>query len=407
MSEVETPLPRSKTKRFDDRREQILHAALRVLNRKGIKGMTFADVASRVGLNTSSVIYYFKSKEVLALACFEHGFERMGRMISEAARQPDPPSRVATLIQLHFDILAQVRRKEIPPTVIFSDIRSLTPDLRPPMDEAFFGMLGEVAKLFSVPGQGTALSSHDYVRANLLLEQLFWSLAWTPRYDVEDLPRVSAQMFDILSRGLAQGNTWAPAEVPDKNWEDQDDAREAFLRVATDLINERGYRGASVNDISARLNVTKGAFYHHNANKDDVVVNCFLRSFDVVKSAQLASRTVPGSEMDRLAGATCLLLRRQMKGEAQLLRTSALQALPENLRTEMVFAADRVAHRFSGMISDGAKDGSIRIVDPYLAANVVNSSINAAADLSWMDPKPGDDMVEFYARLSLNGLFSA
>ena len=40
--------------------------------------------------------------------------------------------------------------------------------------------------------------------------------------------------------------------------------QEAFLRAATQLINAHGYSGASVERISAELNVTKGAFYHHN-----------------------------------------------------------------------------------------------------------------------------------------------
>ena len=45
----------------------------------------------------------------------------------------------------------------------------------------------------------------------------------------------------------------------------------AFLKAATRQINEHGYRGASVDRISASLNVTKGAFYHHNEAKDDLV----------------------------------------------------------------------------------------------------------------------------------------
>ena len=55
-------------------------------------------------------------------------------------------------------------------------------------------------------------------------------------------------------------------------------ASDAFLQAATFLINEQGYRGASVEKISARLNVTKGSFYHYNDNKDDLVANCFERS---------------------------------------------------------------------------------------------------------------------------------
>ena len=34
--------------------------------------------------------------------------------------------------------------------------------------------------------------------------------------------------------------------------------------------------------ISARLNVTKGAFYHYNEDKDDLVKACFDRSFEIM-----------------------------------------------------------------------------------------------------------------------------
>ncbi len=63
----------------------------------------------------------------------------------------------------------------------------------------------------------------------------------------------------------------------------QSAAQETFLIAATRLINERGYRGASVEKISERLNVTKGSFYYHHDTKDDLVVACFKRSFDTMR----------------------------------------------------------------------------------------------------------------------------
>ena len=54
----------------------------------------------------------------------------------------------------------------------------------------------------------------------------------------------------------------------------------AFLLAATRLINELGYRGASVQRIASELNVTKGSFYHHLDAKDDLVAACYRRSFD-------------------------------------------------------------------------------------------------------------------------------
>ena len=43
------------TRRFREKREAILAAAAEAINEQSAKGMTFADVARRVGLNTTSV----------------------------------------------------------------------------------------------------------------------------------------------------------------------------------------------------------------------------------------------------------------------------------------------------------------------------------------------------------------
>ncbi len=57
--------------------------------------MTFADVARRVGLNTTSVTYYFKRKEDLAQACFEHTLETLQEMLDDALGEATPDARVA------------------------------------------------------------------------------------------------------------------------------------------------------------------------------------------------------------------------------------------------------------------------------------------------------------------------
>jgi hypothetical protein len=105
-------------------------------------------------------------------------------------------------------------------------------------------------------------------------------------------------MLDILINGLAGGErAWAPSPIEALTpplADPHDAAREIFLVAATRLINQRGYRGASVEDISAQLNVTKGSFYHHTEGTDDLVVDCFNRSFDVMRRAQLATRDLPG-----------------------------------------------------------------------------------------------------------------
>ena len=45
---------------------------------------------------------------------------------------------------------------------------------------------------------------------------------------------------------------------------------------------------SKVEKISEQLNVTKGSFYHHNDAKDELVVECFERTFEGISEAAKA-----------------------------------------------------------------------------------------------------------------------
>ena len=112
-------------------------------------------------------------------------------------------------------------------------------------------------------------------------------------------------MYDIFVHGLAApGRSWQPQplslDAVLQSSAQELTPRETFLIAATRLINEQGYRGASVEKISSRLNVTKGSFYHHHEAKDELVVDCFKRSFEVMRRVQ---RAVGEGEQDELVEA--------------------------------------------------------------------------------------------------------
>src|SRR3546814_7564882 len=70
--------------------------------------MTFADVARRVGLNTTSVTYYFKRKDDLAAACFEHTLDTLMAMLDEAQREPTPETRVSRYLATNLERFARI-----------------------------------------------------------------------------------------------------------------------------------------------------------------------------------------------------------------------------------------------------------------------------------------------------------
>jgi AcrR family transcriptional regulator len=131
------PIAPASTTRYAKKRDAIIAAATPIINCGGVKGMTLADVAARVGLITTSVTYYFKRKEDLSAACFLDGIARLDALVGEALTEPTPPERLARLIGLYLDLHRRVRQGEAPPIAVFSDIRALGEPNRATVATAF------------------------------------------------------------------------------------------------------------------------------------------------------------------------------------------------------------------------------------------------------------------------------
>jgi AcrR family transcriptional regulator len=198
------------TARFRRKRDAILAAAAEAINEQSAKGMTFADVARRVGLNTTSVTYYFKRKEDLAAAAFEHTLEYLLTMLDTAMTEPDPPARVARYLQLNFARLRRIERGEERPLAVLSDLRATE---EPARGRLMAGWREVFRRTRGLWGEPTGRAAKDLLgaRAHVLLENTFWLPAWLRRYEPEQYDRVEARLMDLFAHGLATpGATWAP-----------------------------------------------------------------------------------------------------------------------------------------------------------------------------------------------------
>lgn len=398
------------TARYARKKETILAAATAILNRQGVRGMTLADVAAKVGLNTTSVTYYYRKKDDLAAACFMRGLERFEAMVEEAAAESTPAARILKFLDLYLDLNRQVRLGEATPLTSFTEIKALKEPLRGSVIGAFNDLFRRVRSFFDDPSLAHLDKRQRNARTHLLMEQVFWSGRWLRRYDVEDYGRVRDRMGDILLNGLpAGGRAWTPQPLPDPTPLSPEglEWRETFLVAATRLINQRGYRGASVEDISAALNVTKGSFYHHHEDKDALVAECFERTFTVTRRSQLDARDLPADSWTQLVSTAAGLTTYQLSEHGPLLRASSLGALPEPLRSDMADGYMRGWQRFASIISDGIADGSIRPVDPSIGAHMINSMLNAAASLeAWAPGLAREEAADLFAKPLLTGVLN-
>ena len=398
------------TDRFERKREAILDAATELLNTRGVKGLTLGVAAAAVGLSTTSVTYYFRRKDDLAAAVMMRGIDALFEIVQGALARPSPRERLHALIDRYLERLRRAALGEAAALPVLSEIRALNMPQRGEVASAYMKMFRRLRQIFEAPELAWLSRGRRTARTQGLLEQLFWAAAWLPKYDPEDYGRVRERMYDILVGGLAAPHSqWRPLPIAitgPTGRSHHEMGRETFLLAATRLINARGYRGASVDLISAELNVTKGSFYHHNDAKDDLVVACFERTFEVMTRVQRLAMQLPGDQWARLTSAAAALAEHQLSEHGPLLRTSALAALPEPIRREMVKQSDRVSDRFASMISDGIAEGSIRPVDPFLAAQMLNANLNAGAELGFWVPDVSQKAAPaVFARPLLMGVF--
>lgn len=403
----------AQTQRFQEKREAILSAAANLFNQHGVKGATLADIASSVGLVTNSVTYYYRKKEDLATACFLRAIEVFCNIIEQAARQDGVEARVRTFFRLKTALLAGIDRGEQAPLMQFNDMRALPSPHFEVVSDAYNDMFRRLRELLRTP-QTARLDRTDLAaRTYTVISVAHWMRGWIDRYETDEYPHIADRVSDIVIHGSAgAGSVWSPPSPAELGWRltvNDDATSEAFLRAASLLVNEQGYRGASVDMISAQLNVTKGSFYHHNDNKEDLISACFERTFAVIRRALSLAEGIEGKGWDRACAISRSLARFQLSTEGPLLRLGATSALsdPER-RSEVRRTMSRLTERLAGVVVDGMMDGSIRPLHPVIAAQVASGLVNSAGSLGhWAPGANQDNVAEIYVRPIFLGILCA
>ena len=398
-----------KVTRFDHRKEKILNAASALFNRHGLRDATLSVVAAEIGLNFKSLRYYFKRREDLVSAVFMRSIELHQQLAEQALAANGVEARIRRFVQSYFELLAAVRLGERPEFAYFGDLRALTAPHSDLAWPAYGRMFKAIRKLFQTPEMSWN-SARLNAAAHMLLSQLLWTPVWTSDYFVQDVPLITEAFSDILLYGISSkpidlslfaNSQLVPVEEGDRL------SQGSFLRKATSLINQYGYRGASVDRISAELNVTKGAFYHHNETLDELVVACFEHSFCCVREAQDAALANQPDGISCIAASAVALVRQQMLDNGTLLRTAALTTIGPALRENMNRQMSRLTLRFSDMLNDGLIDGSVRPCNLRIAGEMTTAMINSSEELGrWVNTAGIDNAADLYVRPLLTGLLA-
>lgn len=76
--------------------------------------------------------------------------------------------------------------------------------------------------------------------------------------------------------------------------------RLAVLQAAAQLFNERGFHATSLDDVAARLKVSKPTVYYYVKNKEDILLQCVRQGLQMTLDEIEASRRAGGQAIDQL-----------------------------------------------------------------------------------------------------------
>ena len=170
---------KSATHKFHQRRDTIVRAAVEVLNHKGVRGMTLADVAARIDLVPTAVMYYFHKKEELAAACFHKAIEQYESMIAQAQRGATAREALELFVRGYFEFRRPRPAGEADQIAVYNDVRAVQD---PGVGQAYTQMFRNARSLLLKSPEMASLPRMDCnARTHLLLAELFWSDVWVPR----------------------------------------------------------------------------------------------------------------------------------------------------------------------------------------------------------------------------------
>jgi len=162
--------------------------------------------------------------------------------------------------------------------------------------------------------------------------------------------------------------------------------RDELLDAAVQLFARDGYDATSINRIIEAVGVSKGAFYHHFAAKEDLVTA--LAERHAQRTAEAAQSVLDDPTLDSFARLVGFLevMRAQKLRDARDLRATFTPILqPENRHMfERIHAAtsDIVRPLIARIIAEGVAEQAFDTSDPEAASEVILHLMTAHRELA-------------------------
>jgi AcrR family transcriptional regulator len=386
--------PFNRTAQHDAKRSAILSQAAKLFNGRGSRATTLLDIAQSLGLTKTSLYYYVKTKEELIYQCYLASLDSIISGLDSIERDLDTGlERTQAVMRGHFNQWREAHEGRRNHNAALLEIASLKDQHREDVERRYIEMFLRMRGYIRDGIKDGSIRPLDSTAATLgLVGSMQWSFNYLRTVPMDQFDAVTDGACDLITYGLAGAGAGfkfgshdfsADVDAHTSGFDRSEQNRlkqEAFFKTGTWFFNKKGFAGTSLDEIAETLHVTKGAFYYHIRNKEDLLYNCYTRSLDILFNIHEAATNLPQG-INRLD----YMLRRsfhvQNSDEGPMIRYNTITSLPVPRRREILKLTDQSNDRFGQYMRDGISDGSVRDIHVEVAQELITGAMNASLDL--------------------------
>ncbi len=186
---------------------------------------------------------------------------------------------------------------------------------------------------------------------------------------------------------------------------DRELKREAVLRAAAALFNEKGFHATSLDEVAERLYVTKPTLYRYVKNKEEILFECVRLGIETLHEAVESVGSSGGTALEKLMAAIRQYAAIVTMDFGMCVIRVGEDPLPPESRRKLRRLKRAIDYEFRGLIAQGIEEGSIAPCDPKMAAFIVGGA------LSWIGrwyrpdgPLSSDEIAEHCIATLMKGL---
>lgn len=409
--------PFSKGRQHQLKFQAILSEAAQLFNWQGSRATTLADIAGSMQLTKTCVYYYVKTKEDLIYQCYVSSCAMWLDHVQAANQlQGNGIEKIISLVKRHFYQYIDTLQGVGPHYALLSEISALDAEHAEDIMQRWSNIFADCQQMVEQGiDEGLIEDLDPAVIVTGIFSILQWFPVWLNRSHGANPEPVIEGVLDILVNGLsAQKHQFDDIQFPQLSGLQLDSfdreyqshiKREAFYRVGAIYFNQKGYKGTSLDEIANSLDVTKGAFYYHIKNKEELLYQCFNRSLDVESRLLNKAGASQANGLKKIELSLRYLFNIQFSEQGPLIRYRALPSLDEQHRKAVLKANKNNSKILGTYIDQGFADGTLRPMDVDIAQNVLSGAVEASPELAnWIADIRAPEVSAAYFNLFINGL---